>query len=93
MKGRRFKITALYCFKCKDLIYSRHRHDFKHCECGEHFIDGGRDYVRFGYKDPGDYELLSVLLPWASAKAGNSDAGRLSERKVRNPKRKSAAVE
>lgn len=33
---------------CEDVIVSRHRHDFKFCQCGETFVDGGRDYLRWG---------------------------------------------
>ncbi len=39
---------ALKCPKCKDLIYSIMRHDFRHCKCQTCFIDGGRDYTRQG---------------------------------------------
>ncbi len=39
------------CRLCGDVLVSEHRHDFRQCECGEIFIDGGLDYVRWGAKD------------------------------------------
>ena len=38
------------CLKCNDVIESLHRHDFKWCKCGNIFIDGGKDYYRYGGK-------------------------------------------
>lgn len=32
--------------KCKDIIFSRTRHDFHSCSCGNISIDGGFDYFR-----------------------------------------------
>lgn len=43
------KIKAIQCLACGDVIFSRARHDFHHCSCGEIFIDGGFDYMRIGY--------------------------------------------
>ena len=45
------KVNAVQCPECKDIIFSRARHDFHHCSCGYVFIDGGFDYCRFGAKD------------------------------------------
>jgi len=43
------KVSAVLCLQCHDLVWSRSRHDFRSCSCGECFIDGGRDYTRIGY--------------------------------------------
>jgi len=40
------KINAIKCLICGDIIYSRARHDFHSCKCGETSIDGGFDYMR-----------------------------------------------
>ena len=32
---------ALYCKKCKDILESKHLHDFKFCSCNSIGIDGG----------------------------------------------------
>lgn len=42
------KVNAVQCPKCKDIIYSRARHDFHYCSCGYIFIDGGFEYCRVG---------------------------------------------
>lgn len=36
------------CGKCGDVIESKSRHDFRKCECGESFVDGGPEYSRWG---------------------------------------------
>jgi len=40
--------TGIICQKCGEFIYSINRHDFRWCECGLCFVDGGRDYLRTG---------------------------------------------
>lgn len=45
------KINAIQCPKCKDVIFSRTRHDYRDCTCKEIAIDGGFDYVKYCYKD------------------------------------------
>lgn len=43
------KIKARRCPLCKDLIFSRTRHDMRKCSCGAIFVDGGFDYLRMGF--------------------------------------------
>jgi len=38
--------TGVSCPKCKEIIYSVYRHDYRHCSCGRCMIDGGKDYIR-----------------------------------------------
>lgn len=40
--------SAALCLKCDDIIESRHRHDFVRCSCESIFLDGGREYIRYG---------------------------------------------
>lgn len=47
----RGKMTGVRCMFCKDVIYSRHRHDWRTCKCGGTFVDGGMDYLRYGTTD------------------------------------------
>jgi len=47
------------CNQCKDIIESKHRHDFVRCKCGAIFTDGGTDYVRRGYTNKSDIIDLS----------------------------------
>ena len=55
------KVTALKCPKCEDVIWSRHRHDFRRCLCKGSFIDGGPDYSRCGIPDDFDAPELSEI--------------------------------
>lgn len=41
-------VSAIRCKLCGDVVYSRARHDFRECTCGSSFIDGGREYLRYG---------------------------------------------
>lgn len=43
-------VSAVKCKKCKNTIYSRSRHDFRYCDCGATFVDGGFDYLRYGWE-------------------------------------------
>ena len=43
------KVHACKCPICKDVVYSRARHDFRSCSCGNMFVDGGFDYFRCAY--------------------------------------------
>ena len=40
--------SKLRCLRCKDVIESKFRHDFRRCKCGAIFIDGGEEYTRYG---------------------------------------------
>lgn len=53
-------VNAIKCPTCNDIIYSRARHDCRHCSCGNIFIDGGLDYIRTGIKS-NIKELTNVL--------------------------------
>lgn len=44
------KVNCVVCPVCKDEIYSRSRHDFHYCSCGEVAVDGGFEYMRMLYK-------------------------------------------
>ena len=43
--------NAAQCALCEDIIESTYVHDFKSCSCGEIFVDGGLDYLRFGFRN------------------------------------------
>ena len=61
MDEDRKKITRsrAKCLTCGDVIESKHRHNFVSCTCGDLFLDGGRDYVRVGYRNEAGYELMT----------------------------------
>lgn len=50
------------CLKCGDEPFSQYRHDFKYCECGNIFVDGGMSYVRHGMEDRESYMDLSIHM-------------------------------
>lgn len=54
------KVSALKCPVCKTVIWSKARHDFRKCDCGKCFIDGGRAYTRMGW-EPDVRPVLGVL--------------------------------
>ena len=39
------------CKLCGNVIESKYRHDYVTCNCGEISVDGGKDYLRRGYKE------------------------------------------
>lgn len=48
-KNAKTVVSCVKCPNCQDIIYSRTRHDFHFCRCGNAFVDGGQDYFRYGY--------------------------------------------
>lgn len=49
------------CRKCKDFIFSRHRHDCVYCKCGAIAVDGGQEYLR-RVGEPADFIESSFSL-------------------------------
>lgn len=45
---RKIKRNMAQCKKCRDIIESKHVHDFVYCKCESIFVDGGKDYLRRG---------------------------------------------
>lgn len=55
--GKGNVLSKIRCKKCKQILESKHIHDFQVCECGT-FVDGGNEYLRIGAKNPQDIEIL-----------------------------------
>ena len=54
--------NKIRCLKCKDVIESESRYDFKFCSCGACAVDGGKLYLRrLGDKEK--FEELSETVP------------------------------
>lgn len=53
--------NQIRCKHCGDIIESKSVHDWVACSCGRCFVDGGKDYLRRGFKESReeDYEELS----------------------------------
>ena len=49
--SRQERPNAARCLECDVLLYSRHRHDYRTCACGNLMVDGGADYIRRGFRD------------------------------------------
>ena len=60
-KPRVIKTNAVQCNHCKDVIISRHCHDFVTCSCGKVSVDGGVNYLRRA-GDPNDWTELSEYV-------------------------------
>lgn len=56
---KHIKKNKLRCRLCNDTIESKSRHDFNYCKCGKAFIDGGREYVRYGADNLDLVEILT----------------------------------
>ena len=56
---KRIKHNKIRCKLCDDVIESKHHYDFVRCKCENAFVDGGKDYVRFGAKDLSTVECLT----------------------------------
>ena len=48
------------CNHCGDEPWSGHRHDFRHCECGDVSVDGGNAYLRRGWVPGATYKEMSI---------------------------------
>lgn len=51
MKTKTTRVLTVGCSECGEEIYSRARHDYHTCHCCRTFVDGGFDYLRYGW-DP-----------------------------------------
>lgn len=56
---RHIKHNRCKCLLCNQIIESKHRHDFVYCECGNVYVDGGKDYLRRGSNNFNYVEELS----------------------------------
>ncbi len=55
--------NSAQCKDCGDVIESLHRHDYVQCKCGSIFVDGGREYLRRGWKTGAGLIEKSLVLP------------------------------
>lgn len=45
-------ITGVQCPICNTKMWSRYTHDYRYCPCNYTTIDGGRQYLRYGWGLP-----------------------------------------
>lgn len=55
------RTSKVRCLACQDVIESKYTHDFVRCKCKSIFVDGGPDYLRFGWPS-GDYRKWVEVL-------------------------------
>jgi hypothetical protein len=53
---------GIRCNLCNTELFSWFRHDFKYCECGACFIDGGFDYTRAGFTNAHDMASITCQV-------------------------------
>lgn len=58
-KAADLRPNAARCLDCGVVIYSRFRHDYKTCECGNVMVDGGASYRRRGWLDEARLEEIT----------------------------------
>ena len=46
LSDKNILVNKIQCKKCKDIIESKHVHDFKWCTCKSIAVDGGLEYLR-----------------------------------------------
>jgi len=56
-------VNGVVCPSCGDRIFSRARHDFRRCSCGEVFVDGGFSYLRVGYTETPPEQVAWQINP------------------------------
>ena len=63
MKSKKTIVSAIKCPKCKVVIFSRARHDYRMCPCGEISVDGGFDYFKVGFKGETLPRVIRKMVP------------------------------
>ncbi len=56
-------MSKIRCLECDIVIESVYRHDFRVCPCKNAFIDGGHDYLRYGWTVPDSVEIVEDTSP------------------------------
>jgi len=61
------RVNTVQCRLCPDEIYSRARHDFRYCTCGNTTVDGGAHYLKFSWS-AGDKPEIRLRYVKATAR-------------------------
>lgn len=62
-EGKKITRSRAKCTACGVIVESKHRHDWVQCPCRNMFLDGGLDYVRYGF----DHSEVELLTEYAEA--------------------------
>ena len=63
MKSKKTIVSALECPRCRVFIFSRARHDYRSCPCGEISVDGGFDYFKVGFRGGTLPRVVKKMVP------------------------------
>lgn len=58
IKKIRTRVTTVTCPFCHAELFSRARHDYRECPCKKTMVDGGFDYLRFGWDHKGQRPMV-----------------------------------
>ena len=61
LKTKKIISNKIQCKFCKDIIVSKHTHDYVTCSCGRVSVDGGDSYLKRSFKEFDDYIELSEI--------------------------------
>lgn len=62
------KAKGLICPNCDDIIFSRAHHDYHSCTCGAISVDGGFDYMHYGWHNHINFdEIIPVEIKFDEA--------------------------
>jgi len=73
------KIKAIQCPTCKDIIYSRARHDFRFCSCLSIAVDGGFDYRKIVCKKRDEVKDVDIEVDATKSDLYNDWNNRIDE--------------
>lgn len=63
---------GIQCPKCRQIIFSESVHDYKHCGCKSVSIDGGTNYLRYGWSnDLSKQDIIIVVRGEENITQGN----------------------
>lgn len=64
----KIRVSTVTCPACKVEIYSRAQHDYHSCYCGQTTVDGGFNYLRYGWAAESPKPLVRVRYITATRK-------------------------
>lgn len=71
--------SYLKCLLCRDVIESKHRHDYVTCKCGAVSLDGGTAYSRIATHKAGAQWQLWTGKKWGAVKSIEALADRAAK--------------
>ena len=71
-------VQGIQCPRCSEKLWSKWGHDFHYCGCGYCFVDGGRNYLRYGWgiAPEGGNTQETTREAWEVAKAATEKIGK-----------------